>query len=62
MDLAGPAPRTFPSRAPLLPLDRILTDGGHVRDARVLATPDLRGTSDHLPLVARVTRGEVAGG
>ncbi|WP_179380788.1 endonuclease/exonuclease/phosphatase family protein [Jannaschia marina] len=59
--LAGPARRTFPSRAPMLPLDRILTDrGGTVRGARALRGAAVAAASDHLPLRARVTRGDAA--
>jgi endonuclease/exonuclease/phosphatase family metal-dependent hydrolase len=54
--LRGPARRTFPARAPILPLDRILTDRGRVRDARALRHPAVVAASDHLPLWARVTR------
>lgn len=48
-------PRTFPSRLPLLPLDRIWvwpTDG--LKRLAVYATPLSRITSDHLPLRAEV--------
>lgn len=48
-------PRTFPSRLPLLPLDRIWAwpaDG--LRRLSVYATPLSRITSDHLPLRAEV--------
>ncbi|TFL18373.1 endonuclease/exonuclease/phosphatase family protein [Jannaschia formosa] len=56
--LSGPARRTFPSRRPLLPLDRILTDrGGRVEGLRVLSVAGWRDVSDHLPLIGRVTRG-----
>jgi endonuclease/exonuclease/phosphatase family metal-dependent hydrolase len=59
--LSGPARRTFPSGGPLLPLDRILTDrGGAVHDAQALPDPAFASASDHLPLLARVTRGGTA--
>lgn len=48
-------PRTFPSRLPLLPLDRIWVwpcDG--LKRLAVYATPLSRITSDHLPLRAEV--------
>lgn len=48
-------PRTFPSRLPLLPLDRIWvwpSDG--LKRLAVYATPLSRLTSDHLPLRAEV--------
>lgn len=55
-DLRGPARATFPSRRPVLPLDRILTDaGGYVRSAKTLSTPTTRLASDHLPLCGEVT-------
>ncbi|MEM9798119.1 MAG: endonuclease/exonuclease/phosphatase family protein [Pseudomonadota bacterium] len=58
LTLRGPARRTFPAHAPLLPLDRILTDlGGWVEAVRPIVTPDLRQLSDHLPLFGRVRRG-----
>lgn len=54
--LRGPAPATFPSRWPVLPLDRIFTDApGEVRDAMVLKSPAFTIASDHLPLCADVT-------
>lgn len=49
-------PRTFPSRLPLLPLDRIWVwpeDG--LKRMAVYATPLSRVTSDHLPLRAEVS-------
>ncbi len=54
--LRGPTRRTFPSMRPLLPLDRILTDGpGRVREIRVEDAEALTAASDHLPLTAIVT-------
>lgn len=54
----GPSlmPRTFPSRLPLLPLDRVWVwpaDG--LKRLAVYATPLSRITSDHLPLRAEVS-------
>lgn len=54
--LRGPARRTFPSKRPLLPLDRILTDApGLVEDVEALRSPELVKASDHLPLYGVVT-------
>lgn len=54
--LRGPAVATFPSNRPILPLDRILTDGaGVVETIRAVKTPRTRIASDHLPLEATVT-------
>jgi len=53
----GPSlmPRTFPSRLPLLPLDRIwVWPSVGMRRLAVYATPLSRITSDHLPLRAEV--------
>lgn len=51
---------TFPSRLPLLALDRILVnDRVRLRSVRVPATPLARTASDHRPLVAEV---EIAAG
>lgn len=51
----GPARRTFPSRRPLLPLDRILTDPpGRVMRTEVLDDPVFARASDHLPLTGLV--------
>jgi endonuclease/exonuclease/phosphatase family metal-dependent hydrolase len=53
--LTGPRRASFPTRFPLLPLDRILTsDPGHVEGLRVLDGPGIRAASDHRPIVARV--------
>lgn len=55
-DFSGPVRRSFPASLPFLPLDRALaTVPARVADARVLTSPALRETSDHLPLWARVT-------
>jgi endonuclease/exonuclease/phosphatase family metal-dependent hydrolase len=49
----SPAPRTFPSRRPLLRLDRILASGGiQLHLVRAHDTPLARLASDHLPLCA----------
>lgn len=49
--LRGPVRRTFPSRRPFLPLDRILTDApGLVQDMQVIDTPQTNLASDHRPL------------
>jgi len=46
---------TFPSRAPVVGLDRIwVHPRGRLRDTRVDATPAARVASDHLPLVATI--------
>lgn len=49
--LRGPARATFPARAPILPLDRILCNrDGCLSDARTLDGPLARTASDHRPL------------
>ncbi len=49
------APLTFPSRRPLLALDRVwAVPDGAVRRVEVLATPLARVASDHLPVRARL--------
>lgn len=49
-------PRTFPSRFPLLPLDRIwVSPNSGLRRAAVYATPLARVASDHLPLRAEIS-------
>ncbi|PRY93158.1 endonuclease/exonuclease/phosphatase family metal-dependent hydrolase [Hasllibacter halocynthiae] len=53
--MAAPGP-TFPSRRPLLPLDRVLVGPGlHVEEAEVVRAAGL--ASDHLPVRARIRRG-----
>lgn len=47
-------PRTFPSAAPLLALDRIYTHQLRVLDLRVHRTVAAQQGSDHLPVVAQV--------
>ena len=52
---AVPAPKTFPSRRPLLALDRIWIRPRHrLVHVEVHATPLARIASDHLPLVAHI--------
>ncbi|MEM6372910.1 MAG: endonuclease/exonuclease/phosphatase family protein [Pseudomonadota bacterium] len=54
--LRGPARRTFPSAWPVLPLDRVMTDGeGQVQQVSAISTPATAAASDHLPLEAIVT-------
>ena len=56
----GPAPSTFPSGRPILPLDRILTSApGRVENARALDSAGIRAASDHRPLAASVVIGPV---
>jgi endonuclease/exonuclease/phosphatase family metal-dependent hydrolase len=54
----GPAaaPRTFPSWMPVLPLDRIYTQGAAVlREVQTYRSPVARLASDHLPLVGELS-------
>lgn len=52
----GPARATFPARAPLLPLDRILSDReGAVLGVMPINSKSIRAASDHLPLVGTIT-------
>lgn len=52
----GPVRGTFPSRYPVLPLDRIMSDrAGAISDAQVIASAPLRRASDHLPITGRIT-------
>ena len=58
VDLRGPAKATFPINRPLLPLDRVLTTApAKVLQTQVLDSPDIRMTSDHRPLLARINLG-----
>jgi endonuclease/exonuclease/phosphatase family metal-dependent hydrolase len=58
LQLAGPAPATFPVRRPVLPLDRVLvTPPARVVEARVLDGPGIRMASDHRPLRAEIVLG-----
>jgi len=51
----APAPRTFPSWCPILPLDRIYAaPPAQVHDVTVHRSPLARLASDHLPLRARL--------
>lgn len=55
----APAPRTFPSWMPVLPLDRIYANGAaELGTLQVHRTPLARIASDHLPLRAMVSWGE----
>jgi endonuclease/exonuclease/phosphatase family metal-dependent hydrolase len=54
----APAPRTFPSWLPVLPLDRIYASGSvTLRAVKVHRSPLARLASDHLPLCAFIDRG-----
>lgn len=54
--LRGPAKATFPTRRPVLALDRILTDApGYVDKVRAVDHPDTNMASDHRPLYGLVT-------
>jgi endonuclease/exonuclease/phosphatase family metal-dependent hydrolase len=54
--LHGPARATFPARAPILPLDRILCDGAsRLTAVCALNGPLARTASDHRPLRATLT-------
>lgn len=50
----GRLARTFPSRHPVLPLDRIYLRGARARDPRVLKARPWSHLSDHAPLLARI--------
>lgn len=50
----GRLARTFPSRHPLLPLDRIYLRSARAHDPRVLAARPWSHLSDHAPLLARI--------
>lgn len=51
---SGAALPSFPSRFPLLPLDRIFATGAELHQAQVHDTPLARRASDHLPIKARL--------
>jgi endonuclease/exonuclease/phosphatase family metal-dependent hydrolase len=54
----APAPRTFPSWLPVLPLDRIYAGGGaNLHAVAVHRSPLARLASDHLPLLAALAWG-----
>ncbi|MBN8215936.1 MAG: endonuclease/exonuclease/phosphatase family protein [Spirochaetes bacterium] len=57
----GRSARTFPSRAPLLALDRIYGRGVAFTKATRLSGEPWRGLSDHLPLVAELGGGAADG-
>lgn len=49
----SPSVRTFPSRAPVLALDRVWAEpSGAVVSVGTFSAPGLRGASDHLPVLA----------
>jgi endonuclease/exonuclease/phosphatase family metal-dependent hydrolase len=50
----GRLPRSFPSRLPVLPLDRIYVRGATAREPRVLSGRPWSRLSDHAPLFARI--------
>lgn len=51
----GAAVRSFPARAPILPLDRILCDRADVvGGVRALSSLAIRAASDHLPVAAQL--------
>ncbi|MBO9447416.1 endonuclease/exonuclease/phosphatase family protein [Ruegeria sp. R14_0] len=55
----GPARASFPSRAPFVPLDRILTDlPGTVSEVQALRSEVLMRASDHLPVTGVVRLGK----
>ncbi len=56
--MSAPSPPTFPSRLPLLALDRIwVTPGPRKIGVRAVKSPLTRVASDHLPLLARIHLG-----
>lgn len=51
----APAPRSFPARMPLLPLDRMMVGPvGELHDVAAHVSPLARKASDHLPVTARL--------
>lgn len=52
--LRGRVARTFPSRWPTLPVDRIYVRNLRIAEARVLSSRPWSHLSDHVPLLARV--------
>jgi endonuclease/exonuclease/phosphatase family metal-dependent hydrolase len=50
----GRLARSFPSGAPMLPLDRIYVRGASAREPRVLGGKPWSRLSDHAPLLARI--------
>ena len=58
LSLSGPAPATFPTARPVLPLDRILVSApGRIARAEVRDGPGIRIASDHRPIAAEVVLG-----
>lgn len=58
--LHGVARASFPVARPMLPLDRIMTTApGRVEAMRALDGPGIRIASDHRPVAARVTLGQI---
>jgi len=55
LDAHGSAAKTFPSRFPVLPLDRIYVRNAGVRSPIVLPRRPWSHLSDHAPLVAEIT-------
>lgn len=54
VDAKGRRPRTFPSRLPVLSLDRVYTRNLEVLDAKIHNSAHWQKLSDHLPLSVRV--------
>jgi endonuclease/exonuclease/phosphatase family metal-dependent hydrolase len=54
VDAHGRLARSFPSRLPVLPLDRIYVRGATTHEPRVLAGRPWSHLSDHAPLLARI--------
>ena len=54
VDNTGKRPKTFPSRLPILSLDRIYTRNLDVIDSEIHNTKDWQHLSDHLPLSVTV--------
>jgi endonuclease/exonuclease/phosphatase family metal-dependent hydrolase len=53
--LTGPVRPSFPTRRPVLPLDRVLAEApARVEETEVLDGPGIRMASDHRPLRARI--------
>jgi endonuclease/exonuclease/phosphatase family metal-dependent hydrolase len=50
----GRVARTFPSRWPTLPVDRVYVRNAQVIEARVLSSKPWSHLSDHVPLLARI--------
>ncbi len=54
VDAHGRFARSFPSRLPMLPVDRIYVRGASAREPRVLGGMPWSRLSDHAPLLARI--------